>query len=132
VAALVVTTRDVSDRTALERQLRKLACEDSLTGLANRALLHERLDHVLAQRRPPGFSISLLLLDLDGFKAINDTYGHATGDALLVEVADRLVQGVRRGDTVARLGGDEFAVVLEMWNVEDPLTVASDIADGLL
>jgi diguanylate cyclase (GGDEF)-like protein/PAS domain S-box-containing protein len=114
VAGVVITTRDVSERNKLERQLRRLAWEDPLTGLANRTLLRERLEHALAQRRPAREPLGLLLIDLDGFKPVNDTYGHAVGDALLVMVAERLTQGVRQGDTVARLGGDEFAVLLEV------------------
>jgi len=113
VAGIVITTRDVSERTALETQLRTLAWQDSLTGLGNRTLLHERVAHALAQRRTVRQPLGLLLIDLDGFKPVNDTHGHAVGDALLVKVAERLLLGVRTGDTVARLGGDEFAVLLE-------------------
>jgi diguanylate cyclase (GGDEF)-like protein/PAS domain S-box-containing protein len=113
VAGVVITTRDVTERTALEAQLRVLAWQDALTGLANRTLLHERVEHALAQRRTVRQPLGLLLIDLDGFKPVNDTHGHAVGDALLVQVAQRLLQEVRVGDTVARLGGDEFAILLE-------------------
>jgi diguanylate cyclase (GGDEF)-like protein/PAS domain S-box-containing protein len=113
VAGIVITTRDVTERTALEAQLRMLAWQDALTGLANRTLLHERVEHALSQRRTVRQPLGLLFIDLDGFKPVNDTHGHAVGDVLLVQVAQRLLQGVRVGDTVARLGGDEFAVLLE-------------------
>jgi diguanylate cyclase (GGDEF)-like protein len=92
------------------KDLAQLASHDSLTGLANRSLLHDRLGHALARR---GQTLSVLLLDLDDFKTVNDTSGHAAGDRLLVDVAARLLRTARGGDTVARLGGDEFAVVVE-------------------
>ena len=113
VGGIVLTTRDVSDRSELERQLRRQARLDPLTGLANRTVLSERLEHALTLRRAGTTPLGLLLIDLDGFKAVNDRAGHQAGDALLLEVAERLRQAVRRGDTVARLGGDEFAVLLE-------------------
>jgi diguanylate cyclase (GGDEF)-like protein/PAS domain S-box-containing protein len=132
VAGVVITTRDVSERTALEAQLRTLAWQDPLTGLANRTLLHERLTHALSQRRPVNEPLGLLLVDLDGFKPVNDTYGHATGDALLQQVAGRLLAGVRTGDTVARLGGDEFAVLLEVRGDGGLRRGGLDVAERLL
>ncbi|MCU1379186.1 MAG: putative diguanylate cyclase/phosphodiesterase with sensor [Acidimicrobiales bacterium] len=108
VQGLVVALRDVGDRVELEDRLRHQAFHDGLTGLANRALLHEELDHLLAAGRRP----SLLLLDLDEFKALNDTAGHDLGDDVLVAVAGRLIDSTRPGDLVSRLGGDEFAIVL--------------------
>lgn len=96
-------------RNDLIGQLRHLAQHDPLTGLANRTLLTERLDHALATD-PPG-TIGVLLLDLDGFKSVNDAWGHDEGDLLLVEIARRLVAVTGPGDTVARLGGDEFVVL---------------------
>jgi diguanylate cyclase (GGDEF)-like protein/PAS domain S-box-containing protein len=113
VAGIVITTRDVSERSALEAQLKTMAWQDPLTGLSNRVLLHDRVEHALSQRRRVHQPLGLLLIDLDGFKPVNDTHGHAVGDALLKQVAERLLNGVRSGDTVARLGGDEFAVLLE-------------------
>lgn len=94
-----------------EAQLRMLALYDPLTGTANRALFHDRLVEGLAQRRRDGAPLALLLMDLDHFKEVNDKLGHPAGDALLKEVARRLLDTVRHSDTVARLGGDEFAVI---------------------
>ena len=132
VAGVVITTRDVTERTALEAQLRVLAWQDPLTGLANRTLLHDRLAHALRQRRPVNEPLGLLLIDLDGFKPVNDTYGHAIGDALLQQVAERLLAGVRTGDTVARLGGDEFAVLLEVRGDGGLRRGGLDVAERLL
>ncbi|WP_432523256.1 diguanylate cyclase domain-containing protein [Kineococcus sp. SYSU DK006] len=96
---------DITAQLAAEQRLAHQALHDALTGLANRTLLHRRLEEAAAQ------PLGLLYVDLDGFKAVNDTAGHAAGDAVLVEVARRLRACVRPGDTVARLGGDEFAVL---------------------
>jgi len=105
---------DITARRALEERLQHQAFHDALTGLPNRALLLDRLDHALARGAPNGAAVGVLLLDLDGFKHVNDSLGHAAGDRLLVAFAARLPGcGLRPGDTLARLGGDEFAVVLE-------------------
>jgi diguanylate cyclase (GGDEF)-like protein/PAS domain S-box-containing protein len=105
---------DITVRRALEEQLQHQAFHDALTGLPNRALLLDRLDHALARGAHHGGAVGVLLLDLDGFKHVNDSLGHAAGDRLLVAFAARLPGcGLRPGDTLARLGGDEFAVVLE-------------------
>ncbi len=132
VAGVVITMRDVSEQQALESQLRVLAWQDPLTGLGNRTLLHERLEHALRQRRPVNEPLGLLVIDLDGFKPVNDTYGHASGDALLRQVAQRLMAGVRTGDTVARLGGDEFAVLLEVRGEGGLRRGGLDVAERLL
>ena len=108
---LVFTCRDVSDRVALQQQLAYNAYHDSLTGLPNRALFADRLEQALAQRLADALPVAVLFLDLDWFKEVNDTAGHAAGDALLVEAAARLRGSVRAGDTVARFGGDEFAAL---------------------
>lgn len=116
-AWLLVSAIDVSDRIRLEEALRVKALHDGLTGLANRGLFEDRLDLALARaarERDKGklSPVAVAFLDLDAFKSVNDRFGHAVGDAVLVQVAERLRAGVRRVDTVARWGGDEFALVL--------------------
>jgi diguanylate cyclase (GGDEF)-like protein/PAS domain S-box-containing protein len=103
---------DIGDRKLAEARLKHELLHDTLTGLPNRTLFLDRLDHTLGQqRREPGRTFAVLFLDLDGFKAVNDSLGHAAGDELLVQVGRRLRMFVRPGDSVARLGGDEFAVL---------------------
>jgi diguanylate cyclase (GGDEF)-like protein/PAS domain S-box-containing protein len=108
----VLVSRDITERKNIQAQLAFLAMHDPLTGLANRALLDERLGMELAKARRSGEHVAVMLLDLDNFKYINDTFGHACGDDLLREIGRRLRSCVREVDTVARLGGDEFVVVL--------------------
>jgi diguanylate cyclase (GGDEF)-like protein len=105
--------RDVTDRIALERQLTFEAFHDSLTGAANRALLRDRVQHALARSVRSGQPVTVLFFDLDNFKTVNDTLGHALGDDLLRIITDRVRTCAREADTVARLGGDEFAVLVE-------------------
>ncbi|HEU4911964.1 MAG TPA: EAL domain-containing protein [Actinomycetes bacterium] len=112
----VVTCHDITERHELEEQLTHQAFHDALTGLANRALFRDRLGHAMARARGNG-SYGVLFVDLDDFKTVNDSLGHAAGDALLREMTGRLRGCLRDGDTAARLGGDEFAVLLE--DVED-------------
>lgn len=104
---------------------------DGLTGLANRALFHDRLTRELAALADGGPRMAVLALDLDEFKAVNDTLGHASGDEMLAEVGKRLIAGVRRRDTAARIGGDEFAVLLTDIGRESALKVAAKVADML-
>ena len=113
VEGLVVTARNVDERKAFEEQLRHRAFHDPLTGLANRALFYDRVEHALSRGDRHDGQAALLFIDLDDLKAINDQYGHACGDQLLVEVARRVQANVRSADTPARLGGDEFGVLLE-------------------
>lgn len=108
------------------------ALHDPLTGLANRARFLDRLDHALAIRRRPGAELAVLYVDIDDFKLVNDRFGHAAGDRMLVEVAERLAGCVRRGDTVSRLGGDEFAVLLEQTSGQaDAQQSAGRVLDAL-
>jgi diguanylate cyclase (GGDEF)-like protein len=109
-------------------EIRELAYRDSLTGLPNRRLLLDRLNHALAQARRHQRAMAVMFLDLDRFKQINDTLGHAAGDALLKQIAGRLTTCVREGDTVARPSGDEFVIVLdEIAHDEDAVLVAEKI-----
>ena len=107
----LLAVRDLTERRAAEARILHLAHHDVLTGLANRTLLNERLLHAFMAAERSGQSIAALCLDLDRFKAVNDTLGHAAGDTLLKKVAGRLREAVRAGDTVARIGGDEFVIV---------------------
>ncbi|OJF13504.1 EAL domain-containing protein [Couchioplanes caeruleus] len=118
VAGLVVTLRDVTERRQLERELTHQAFHDALTGLANRVLFADRLQHALARGARDGSVVGVLFIDLDDFKIVNDTLGHAVGDQLLLAVAERIAGALRADDTAARLGGDEFAALVE--NVQDP------------
>jgi diguanylate cyclase (GGDEF)-like protein/PAS domain S-box-containing protein len=129
VLGVVVNYRDVTARKALEDELRLRAFHDALTGLANRALFVDRLEHAIARtsRSPDG--VAVLFLDLDDFKTINDSLGHGEGDQVLIATAARLRDAVRPSDTIARMGGDEFAVLLEDTAMSGPPT---DVADRLL
>jgi diguanylate cyclase (GGDEF)-like protein/PAS domain S-box-containing protein len=109
----VAVISDITDRKRAEQELRYLANYDTLTGLPNRTLLSERLAHALIRARRLGSKVAVLFLDLDRFKHVNDSMGHAAGDRLLKSAAARIVTSVREADTVARLGGDEFTIILE-------------------
>ena len=112
ITGAVIVFRDVSEARAVERTLSHRAQHDVLTDLPNRMLLNDRLDQAIAVARRRGSQLAVLFLDLDGFKAINDSLGHAIGDKLLREVGKRLTAAVRGSDTVSRIGGDEFVIVL--------------------
>ena len=123
--------------TAIERQraearMQHMALHDALTGLPNRILLHDRLEQAIANARRHRSLVALVLLDLDWFKDVNDTFGHAAGDELLKVVSKRLSHGVRANDVVARLGGDEFAIVLnELTRADDAEIVARKLIASL-
>jgi diguanylate cyclase (GGDEF)-like protein/PAS domain S-box-containing protein len=113
VRGIVLNTRDVSERKRLEEQLTHQAFHDPLTGLANRALFRDRVSHALALAQRQAHPITVLFLDLDDFKRVNDSLGHAEGDRLLIAASERFLSCARAADTVARLGGDEFAILIE-------------------
>jgi len=104
---------------------------DPLTGLPNRALLFDRVGNALARRRPPGHAVVVLFLDLDDFKRVNDSLGHAAGDQVLIALAERLRASVRMGDSVAHFGGDEFAILLEASDAEEATAAANRILNDL-
>jgi len=123
VRGVVVTLRDLHDRKLLEARLEHQAFHDPLTNLANRSLVKDRLAHAIARRPERRRQVAVLMVDVDDFKAVNDTLGPGFGDLALTEVARRLLACVRPGDTVGRLGGDEFVIVLE--DVEGAAEAAS-------
>ena len=118
--------RDITARKEAEEEIRRLAHVDVLTGLPNRALFSDRLERILAQAKRYKRTFALLFLDLDGFKAINDTYGHATGDQVLREAGKRLQEAVRVVDTVSRLGGDEFTILLVQINTPEEAAIVAE------
>ncbi len=132
IAGIVVNTRDASERRSLESRLTHQAYHDALTRLANRSLFLNRVAHAIS-RAPRGRNPSaVLFLDLDDFKKVNDSLGHAAGDELLVASASRLATCVRPGDTIARLGGDEFAILLEqILGLDDAVQIAERITNSM-
>ncbi|HAM24794.1 MAG TPA: hypothetical protein DCM51_04465, partial [Actinobacteria bacterium] len=127
-----VSCHDITRRYELEQQLKHQAFHDTLTGLANRALMQERLRQALDNSRRTGQDFAVMFLDLDDFKTVNDSLGHAVGDALLRTVARRLRTTLRTKDTPARLGGDEFAVVLEdVTDHQEVERIAARVVEGL-
>ena len=116
---------DTTDRKVLESKLIHDALHDPLTGLANRVLLRDHVEHALARRERSGGTVALLFVDLDDFKRVNDSYGHAAGDQILVEVATRLLGAVRAEDVVGRQHGDEFAVLVERVGSADEAVLAA-------
>ena len=125
----VIVFRDTSERKAFEEQLTRHAFQDALTGLANRRLLLDHLDHALLQADRSGSRVAVLFCDIDRFKVVNDNLGHRVGDDLLRVIGSRLRQAVRAGDMLARFGGDEFVVLLEGVTSPDE---ASKVADAVL
>jgi diguanylate cyclase (GGDEF)-like protein/PAS domain S-box-containing protein len=132
-SGLLVTYRDIRKQKEEEGRLRHNARHDGLTGLANRALFLEELESMLARlKRRPDRRFAVVFLDLDGFKQVNDSLGHAAGDKLLLEVAARLTRCLRPQDTVARFGGDEFALLLDECGTESEVAqVASRIGAAI-
>ena len=129
--SLLTMVQDITARKQAEEMARRLAYTDALTGLPNRALFYDRLSMAMAQAQRYGQKLAVVMLDLNGFKKINDTLGHQVGDVLLQQVAKRLEGLLRRSDTVARYGGDEFISVLaELNGVEDDIIIAEKILDA--
>ena len=128
---LAIIARDVTDRTYAEDALAHQALHDILTGLPNRTLLHDRLDQTVLDAKRRKEPLALLLLDLDEFKAVNDTFGHHIGDQLLTQVGPRLQAALRETDTVARLGGDEFAVLLPASDLSNASRIATSLLKAL-
>ena len=132
IGKIVLTTRDVRERQALRREVSEAAFRDALTGLPNRALFRDRVGRALESARRTGGTTAVLYLDLDGFRRLNDSLGHAMGDAILKETAERVTASIRTADTCARLGGDEFAVLLDgEASVMDATEVAERIRAAL-
>ena len=129
---MLATLHDITDRKQLEERLVYQAFHDPLTGLPNRALFTDRLDHALARSRRQALQLAVLFLDLDHFKLINDTLGHDAGDQVLILAAERVRGCLRPGDTVARLGGDEFTILLEdLTSAEEAEQIAQRITAAL-
>ena len=124
--SLIGIARDTTERHALEKQLRHQAVHDALTGLPNRKLFFDRLDQALARAARARVGVAVMLLDIDGFKLVNDRLGHAAGDELLVALAARLRSVLRKEETVARLGGDEFALIAEGIRDESELVAVAE------
>lgn len=122
---------DITERKQFEEHITHVAHHDALTGLPNRILYHDRLEQALLTARRQSHALSILVIDLNGFKLVNDRMGHDAGDALLREVAARLLAVVRSGDTVARPGGDEFAMVLPQADEAGAIRVANKIRAAL-
>lgn len=132
ITHFISTGKDISESMQTQERLKYLAHHDVLTGLPNRTLFMDRLGHALARTRDAHAVVAVLFLDLDHFKIINDTMGHAAGDHTLKVVSERLQASVREGDTVARLGGDEFAIILEDIETEDNIApIAIKVLEAL-
>jgi diguanylate cyclase (GGDEF)-like protein/PAS domain S-box-containing protein len=131
VRGVVLNARDVTERIRLDNELTRQAFHDGLTDLPNRALFRDRLDQALARSERSDEVLAVMLLDLDGFKQVNDTLGHDAGDRLLEQVAERFRAVTRPGDTLARLGGDEFALLLEGAHEASAIAIAGRLLECL-
>ena len=129
LSCLISQIEDISDRKESEERLTRAALHDSLTGLPNRTLFADRVRMSASRRSTTGYAI--VYLDLDGFKLVNDTLGHAAGDQVLIEVARRLERLLRAGDTLARLGGDEFALLCEEVNEREARAIADRVINAM-
>jgi diguanylate cyclase (GGDEF)-like protein/PAS domain S-box-containing protein len=132
IGGVVGSGRDVTNKVKETAGLAYQATHDALTGLANRALLLDHLDIAIARAKRSGIPIALYYMDIDGFKKVNDTYGHGTGDKLIVTVAERLKEATRPGDTIARIGGDEFVMLAEgILDVTTALSIAERVRKAI-
>jgi diguanylate cyclase (GGDEF)-like protein/PAS domain S-box-containing protein len=131
IRGIVFNARDISERIRLQEQLTRQAFHDGLTGMANRALFRDRLEQSLARSERSLGILAVLLVDLDGFKQVNDSLGHDAGDQLLQAVAERFAAEIRPSDTLARLGGDEFAVLVDGADEFQAIAVAGRLLNGL-
>lgn len=132
VISIMSLVEDISSRVEAAAQLLHFATHDSLTGLGNRRVLTERLTHCLSRAERTGEAVALLFIDLDGFKHVNDVYGHSAGDEVLREVAKRLQRVARQTDFIARMGGDEFVILLEgSVEIDTPSRVAERVLETL-
>jgi diguanylate cyclase (GGDEF)-like protein len=129
IRAIIAILQDINERKLLEEKLESMAHYDALTSLPNRALFFDRLAQAISQSKRSQGQFALMFVDLDGFKAVNDTFGHDTGDALLKAVSEHLLECVRESDTVARMGGDEFTIILRA--IRDPQD-AAHVAEKIL
>ena len=133
VGGIVITARDATERQRLTEELAYRASHDELTGLPSRRMIETRLSQALSRAAREGTRVGLCFVDLDGFKNVNDTLGHGTGDQVLIEVAERISSSIRGGDMAARIGGDEFVVVLDPVSSEyEALVVARRMRDAVL
>jgi diguanylate cyclase (GGDEF)-like protein/PAS domain S-box-containing protein len=132
IGGRLLNLRDTTDRKGMEEQLKRMALHDPLTLLANRSLFRDRVEHAVAVSKRNGRDVAVMFVDLDDFKPINDSFGHAVGDRVLHKCAQRFVKSTRGGDTVARLGGDEFAVLLEnLTGKEQVIEIAARVVESL-
>ena len=126
------TSHNISERKNIEQQLHYLATHDPLTGLPNRSLFFDRLQQALARARRTELKVAILFIDLDGFKQVNDTYGHAIGDRILEAITKRLETCFRESDTLARMGGDEFTLILEnITDLEQAISLSERVLSSL-
>jgi diguanylate cyclase (GGDEF)-like protein len=128
----VAQIQDISEQRTASEQLKELTLHDALTGLANRVLFADRLSHAVERSRQTRERIAVLFVDLDRFKSVNDNFGHAAGDELLRQAAQRMRSAVRPADTVARLGGDEFTVLCEDLNAVNEASWVADRVSAAL
>ncbi len=133
VQGIVITARDATERVRLTEQLSHLATHDPLTNLPNRSILEPHLEQAMARAERDGTRVGLCFIDLDGFKLINDVHGHAAGDQVIVDVADRIRSVTRAGDTAARIGGDEFVVILDpIGDIDEATRAARRVRDAIV